>query len=1182
MDEPATIDSLTGAFDRRSFAAGLGAALARARAAGSVLTIAIIDVDHFKSINDAFGHARGDQILREVAQRMLHTLRATDRLFRYGGDEFVLIMQDANLEQAQTLVERLMSAVRDEKIAGNPPVRMTLSIGAASTDEVVNESRDESGSGSEGGIDAQALFETADARLYLSKRQGRNQLRTRDRDAASETALGEEQHGGRMLERDGALADIRAFLDSLPARKRARLRVTGSAGSGRSRVLAEAGRHAALMGYEILALHGRPGYALRTHAAILEARAAGGLWSELPHPLAGAPDVVPALVQALEARAASGLVLLVDGAEEIDRSTLALLRAIVSCGDIVQVAVVACANGALPQSLDCGLDQETALPALTLEGTGLWLRGMLKWEPPAEFAAAFHDVSDGLPGAMARRLQRLRELNLLVPGAESWMLERAWQTTLEADVKNSARQVRNSPQPEEELIGREGDLARIKQAFRSGGLLTLAAPGGMGKTRLALQAAAELAGEFADGIHWVSLSGIESSELMLPALLQAINLRLQGGAAPRRLLIERCRRSSMLLILDGFDPMMHDLGLIEEMAQASPNLRLLVTSREELRLPAERTLRLQGLDISPAAGANAASLGHAETLFLQQARKALPEFAPDADDLPDISRICASVGGLPLAIRLAAAWVTVFSCADIANKLERDPEQANALSVINYFWSQLSESERQGARALAVCRGGFELSAAQKVAQVSPFFLSALVTKSFLVRNHGGRYDMQELLRQYSQRELSAHPQDWSKLRLVHGEYYLELVEQAATRWHGAEEVFWFARLTIELDNLRAALAAAIEDGRIDAALRMVAALANFWIGRGLILEGLRWTDLVLRQDDVRESVHHAPAIAAHGKLFFWSGQPEQSVRAFEHGLRLAEQAGLTETIAVCQAWLAASLFRRGRHADALPLGERALAVAREAALRGEHALCLLTLGGILLERGDQAGARDHLAQCLSMFDEQGDVRRRTIALIFFGMLEFRDGRLDEAKRTFIDAISFSLDNDDRLNYAFGLAHLGAVETAQGYRRDAHRRFAESREILHQAGAYDWEALCLVHTAQAYLTMHDLGAMRAALESALTCALDSRSVRRQLLVVAAFAQLAAAEGDAGRARGLAQLVLAHPDRGAEASMPARAALEVCGATVDKDVADEPAAGWADGLADCLAHLKRQAEPAAGA
>ncbi|MBV8633957.1 MAG: diguanylate cyclase, partial [Burkholderiaceae bacterium] len=634
MDEQATIDSLTGAYDRRSFSAGFTAALEHSRAAGTPLTLAVIDLDHFKSINDAFGHARGDQILREAAHRMLRTLRATDRLYRYGGDEFVLILQDAGPEQAEILVERLMNAVRDEKIPGNPPVRMTLSIGAASSNELAGE------------IDAQTMFERADARLYQSKRQGRNRLHMRDASAESAT----EQDGGRMLERDKALADIRAFLESLPACKRARLRIAGPAGSGRSRALAEAGRHAALMGYEVMRLQGRPGYALRTHAAIVEARAAGGLWGELPHPLCGATELVGALVRALDARNATGLLLLIDGAEDVDRSTLALLRSIVACGDITQVAVVASADGPLPQALDCGLEQETVLQALTPEGTGLWLRGMLKWEPSIDFTASFHDMCDGLPGIMARRLQRLRELNLLAPGAESWILNRTWQTAVEADAKSSARQASNVPSPEEELVGREEELAQIKQMFRNGSLLTVVAPGGMGKTRLAQQVAAELAGEFADGIHWVSLTGIESSELMLPALLQAVNLRLQGGVAPRRLLTERCRKSSMLLVLDGFDAMMHDLSLIEEMAHASPNLRLLVTSREELRLPAERTLRLRGLDkCVDGPDGKVSAMGHAETLFLQQARKALPEFVPTPDDLPYISRICASVGGMPLA-----------------------------------------------------------------------------------------------------------------------------------------------------------------------------------------------------------------------------------------------------------------------------------------------------------------------------------------------------------------------------------------------------------------------------------------------------------------------------------------------------------------------------------------------------
>ncbi|HEY8023574.1 MAG TPA: diguanylate cyclase [Burkholderiaceae bacterium] len=1139
MDEIATRDTLTGALDRGSFAATMQQAMARAQEHKAALTLAIIDVDHFKSINDAFGHARGDEILREVTLRMQRTLRNGDKLFRYGGDEFVLILQDANLDQAQALIERLIHAVRDQKFDGSPPVSMTLSIGAASIEET--------------GANLDALLARADARLYLSKRQGRNQLQTTDREelTASTAFSAEEQHGGRMLEREGALADIRGFLESLPARKRARLRIGGPFGSGRSRAIIEAGRHAALMGYTVLSLHGRAGYAMRMYAPILEARISGGPWSELPHPLRGTRRLVDELNALLAARNAAGLILLVDGADQIDQSTLTLLHEIVASSDIVQVGVIACADGALAHLLDCGVDTETTLLPLSMESARLWLRGMLKWEAPGAFVDEFHALCSGLPGLMRANLQRMRDLNLLAPNTEAWSINPEWKATLRAKPVGTDSKVRSWLAVGDELIGREQELAVIKQRLKVGGLLTLVAPGGMGKTHLALQAAAELATEFADGVHLVQLSGIESNELMLPAILQAIDLRLQGGVAPRRLLLNRTSKASMLLILDSFDSMLHDLSLVEDLVQASPNLRLLITAREPLQLPAERVLQISGLDsASPDAVHSAAQAqqlpGNAETMFLQHARKAFAEFVLADADAVHVSRICSAVGGMPLAIRLAAAWVTVFGCAEIAEKLEKDPQQANALSVINYFWAQLSESERSGASALAVCRGGFELAAAQKVAEVSPFFLSALVTKSFLVRNHSGRYNMQELLRQYSQRELSTHPQHWRKLRLVHGEYFLDLVEQSATHWHTTNEVFWFARIGGELDNLRAALSAAIDEGRTEHGLRMISALANFWIGRGLILEGLRWTQLVLNQKGIETLPNYAPAITAQGKLYFWSGQAEQSVRAFEAGLAAAQKIDSITTTAVCQAWLAASHFRRGRHDEALTLGQKALAIARDAAMPGEHALCLLTLGGVFLERGEQDNARESLLQCVRMLDEQGDGRRRTIALIFFGMLEYRDGHYINAIEKLNEAISFSRSNDDRLNYAFGLTHLAAVDTALGQYRDAQVKLAEAQEILHQAGAYDWEALCQVHSAHVHLATGDHEAMRAALNMALRCAIDSRSVRRQLLVIAAFAELAAAEGDGARAEDFARLALDHPEGGAEAAIPARRALNALG------------------------------------
>ncbi|MBV8667127.1 MAG: diguanylate cyclase [Burkholderiaceae bacterium] len=1136
MNENTHRDILTGALNRTALAEWLNHAMPQAHLAGVPLTLAIVDVDHFKSVNDAFGHARGDQILCEIAMRIQRTLRTGDKLFRYGGDEFVLVLQDANLDQAQVLIERLLNVVRDEPFEGKPPLKMTLSIGAAAIEETDGT--------------PEKLFECADARLYLSKRQGRNQLQTSDREEPDMHAVFSEQFQGvtRLLERETTLAAIRSFIESLPARKRARLRIGGEAGCGRSRMIAEAGRYAALMGYGVLSLQGRPGYAYRMYAAVLDARQAGSLWAELPHPLQGEPHFVETLARLLHERAAAGLILLIDGAELIDHSTLALLRAVIASPDIVQVGVLASSDGPLTQFLDCGIDAEISLDPLSKVGTRLWLRGILRWEAPDQFVSEFHALTQGAPGVMQRTLQSMRDMALLVRSAQGWNIHDAWAAALHAKAPRQDARVRPWLSVGEEFVGRETELNLVKQRLQSGGLLTLVAAGGMGKTRLALQAASETHDQFADGVYFVPLAAVESSDLMLPAILQAFNLRLQDGTNPRQLLLNFCSRGQMLIVLDSFDHMTHDLSLVDDLLHASPNLRLLITSREPLHLPSERALRITGL---PTADAESTYLpeqafNSAEILFVQYAHKIQADFVVASDSRIDISRICKAVDGMPLAIKLAAAWVNVFDCAEIADKLEKDPEQANALSVINYFWAQLSEHERCGASALAVFRGGFEQTAAQQVAGISPFFLSALVTKSFLVRNRSGRYDMLELLRQYALRELAAHPERAAALQQAHGDYYLALVQQAATHWHRNGEVFWFERLTAELDNLRAALAAAIDGNRQDQAMCMVADLANFWIGRGLILEGSRWTQLALQQSGAPTLPHFAAATAAMGKLLFWLGQPGQSAQAFETGLEAATRNKLPAVAALCRAWLAAAHFRGGRHTQALELGQQALDVAREAGLPGEHALCLLTLGGVFLERGEQAKAREILTLCLRMFEEQGDARRHTLALNFFGILEFRDCKLDAAVKTLENAVSVAQQNRNRLNYAWSLTNLGAVEIALGHDTAAHQKLAEAQQILHEAGSHDWEAINQVFTAQAWLANGDVSRARAALTKALACALACKSTRRQLLVIAAYAQLAATQHDGERALQLANLVLAHPDSGEEASIPARIALASAG------------------------------------
>jgi predicted ATPase len=369
-------------------------------------------------------------------------------------------------------------------------------------------------------------------------------------------------------------------------------------------------------------------------------------------------------------------------------------------------------------------------------------------------------------------------------------------------------------------------------------LLTLVGSGGIGKTRLAIQAAAQLA-NFAQGVYFVPLAPVGSPDLLASAIAGALQVSFYGSDDPTVQLVNYLREKHLLLLLDNFEHLREGTPLLTDILDAAPALKMLVTSRERLNLQEEWVLPVEGMQYPKGDEPGSIEDYSAVRLFVQSARRVQPAFTL-ADDVSAVIAICQHVEGMPLGLELAAVWLRVMSCRQIAVQLERSldflttplrnvPERHRSLRVVfEQSWRLLSESERRVLATLAVFHGGFDLEAAEQVAGASLSLLAGLVDKSLIRLNRSGRYDLHELFRQFASDKLAESGETAAATRR-HFEYYAELAERAERHLYGPEQEGWFDRLAVDLDNLRAALAWSVRDEEAETGLRLAGSLGWFW-----------------------------------------------------------------------------------------------------------------------------------------------------------------------------------------------------------------------------------------------------------------------------------------------------------------------------------------------------------------
>jgi predicted ATPase len=672
------------------------------------------------------------------------------------------------------------------------------------------------------------------------------------------------------------------------------------------------------------------------------------------------------------------------------------------------------------------------------------------------------------------------------------------------------------------LIGRHRELAELCKLVRDPQcrMLTLVGPGGIGKTRLAVEAASQLQNDFADGAYFVPLAPVDASRFIVPVIAHSIGFAFLGisSADPKTQLLNYLEHRRMLLLVDNIEHLLEEPGieLFAQLLAAAPDVKLLVTSREALTLQHEWVFEVKGL---PVPGDSTSTQGAQDTsieLFLQRARRAYVGFDATTEDYPAILRICRLVDGVPLAIELAAAWVRTLTCAEIADQIElgldflatsaRDlPTRHRSMrAVFDHSWKLLSDEERRALASLSVFRGGFDRDAAAHVAGAPLGILSGLVAKSLIRRPEAGRYDLHDLIRQYAALHLRADPGSEAAAWQEHYAFYLSLAEAAAPQLKGSGQLEWLRRLERERDNFRAALSWSLNGGQVDAALRLAAALRWFWGMRGYFDEGHTWLFKALQQSP-QESAGvsaRARALEGLGLLDNAAGQHADARALAEQSEALFRELGDKQGLADALMVSGQALRWQGEAALSQARLEEALALYRELGDRWNVARCLHRLGTSLADYGGDAAGLLMLEEVSAILDELGDKFMSGGVLVTLGIIAFARGDYASARSRFDRSLVIAQELRDPWGMADALTNSGCVLRAQGNYAAAGTYLEEALQIYEQWGRGTWCADPRCALAENEIAQGHLSAARLHLDEASPCAQTSGN--KWLLVLTAY------------------------------------------------------------------------------